>query len=498
MLLILPVIYILFHSANGPSWLRASLIMLGILVSVLLHELGHTFVAQFFKNSVESIILWPLGGITTLCRRSGKIGQEIMIHVAGPLTNLLIAVALSLIVAVLRGLQVGQAFRDLAVVMVWMNLSLALSNLLPVCPLDGGSILYGLVQLRFGEPAANQVGYIASLLVWLGVAFLGVALDAPITFVMGLLLFLRLVYIHPGVQRRINMVRLYFRKAHVYHYLRHDYDRAILACAPALAANPNDIETLLIRGVSYFSISEWEPAQANFDVVLAREPDNEQALVFLGFIYMLMGEYDPALKNFERIKALNPDAADTYLFCGDIYCAQGQYELALGELQRAAALGEDSFSFYLTRSEAHYYLKHDDLARQDQVEAFQRFGPGSLSTGELDLASYKGKLDWAEDLFSWAQEKYPHEWIAYQARADAYLVNDQPDKAIVDYTRAIELAPKEWVSHLRRGMAYQKAGQLDRAVEDFRCMKKLTRQPYVQRRASQLLQQVTGETPSPR
>jgi len=83
--------------------------------------------------------------------------------------------------------------------------------------------------------------------------------------------------------------------------------------------------------------------------------------------------------------------------------------------------------------------------------------------------------------------KQPQSGYAYQGRADAYRVNNQYDKAIANYTRALELNPREPRLYLGRGKCYQAINNPDRAAADFRQSLTITDKLHLKRQAEELL-----------
>src|SRR5277367_598109 len=144
----------LTESTHGPADAGRGLALVGIIFgSVVLHELGHALVGMRSGVPAKAIILLPIGGVTLLdeTQRPIKPGmltwkRDIRIAVAGPLVNIVIAiVAGGVLLAVAPEVHLwtkpyvysGNLPRSL----VWANLGLALFNLLPAYPMDGGKIL---------------------------------------------------------------------------------------------------------------------------------------------------------------------------------------------------------------------------------------------------------------------------------------------------------------------------------------------------------------------
>lgn len=146
-------LYPVFAPGSGTiAYLTAATLgVIGLFASILLHELGHSLVAQREDISVDGITLWLLGGVARLDREPDSPGAAFRVAAAGP--------AVSVVLAVMAGLATygvyALGFGDLLFVTVGYlalaNASLALFNLLPALPLDGGRILQSWLWHRNGN-----------------------------------------------------------------------------------------------------------------------------------------------------------------------------------------------------------------------------------------------------------------------------------------------------------------------------------------------------------
>jgi Zn-dependent protease/CBS domain-containing protein len=111
------------------------------LASLLAHELAHSVVARRNGIEVESIVLWLLGGVAQLRGEAKTPGADFRIAIVGPLTSLLLAVVFGLAGAAVAALSTtGLPFGVLMYLAV-TNAILAVFNLIPAAPLDGGRVL---------------------------------------------------------------------------------------------------------------------------------------------------------------------------------------------------------------------------------------------------------------------------------------------------------------------------------------------------------------------
>jgi Zn-dependent protease/predicted transcriptional regulator len=171
-----------------------------LFVCVVLHELGHSLVAQQFGVRVHDITLWPIGGVARLANMPKRPLAEFVITAAGPLVNLILALVFGVLtvlaigperlftmIATGRGwfrLLDSQNVLSLLTLLTVQNLLLALFNLLPAFPLDGGrllrSFLAALIPFRTATRAASYVGQ------GLAVVLVGLSFLPPFNFFLAL------------------------------------------------------------------------------------------------------------------------------------------------------------------------------------------------------------------------------------------------------------------------------------------------------------------------
>jgi Zn-dependent protease/CBS domain-containing protein len=188
--------------------LTETVTIVALFFCVLLHEFGHSLVAQRFGLEIHSITLLPLGGVSKLESLPEKPADEVKITLAGPLVNVVLAPIL-FGVGLLFGAvprvpgdlfmsigSVGQFFFYLG----YLNVVLAVFNLLPAFPLDGGRILRALLASRLGAVRATDISSAVGQL--FAVAFFLVGLLGG-----NFLLALVAVFIYFGATGEAQMVR---------------------------------------------------------------------------------------------------------------------------------------------------------------------------------------------------------------------------------------------------------------------------------------------------
>lgn len=145
-------------------WIMGVTASLLIFASILLHELSHSFVAQKNNISIKKITLFIFGGIAHITREPDNPKTELKIAIAGPLASFIIAFIFSLaalLFSVLSPYHNKLIFEFFAYLFI-MNIILAVFNLIPAFPLDGGRILRAIIWMSTNnmEKATRTASYI--------------------------------------------------------------------------------------------------------------------------------------------------------------------------------------------------------------------------------------------------------------------------------------------------------------------------------------------------
>lgn len=153
------------HGAPGAAF--GVLLMLALFLCVVLHELGHSVVAQRLGIPVREIVLLPIGGVALLSKNPRKPVHELLIAAAGPLVNVVIAVLLATVLGATGRLHLDSetllatGTRPSADTLLhWLlaaNVTLVLFNLLPAFPMDGGRILRAVLAMAVGFTRATRI-----------------------------------------------------------------------------------------------------------------------------------------------------------------------------------------------------------------------------------------------------------------------------------------------------------------------------------------------------
>lgn len=155
------------------KWVLGSIISLMLFVSVLLHELSHSLVSVRTGTPVKKITLFIFGGVAQIEKEPDTPVNEIKIALAGPAMSIFLFVLFMLIVYALDYFKATEVFIIPFVYLSNVNLILALFNLLPAFPLDGGRVVRALIwkfsgnlqkATKFSSNMGRIFGYLLILL----------------------------------------------------------------------------------------------------------------------------------------------------------------------------------------------------------------------------------------------------------------------------------------------------------------------------------------------
>lgn len=168
--------------------------LFALFACIVLHELGHALTARRYHINTGSINLLPIGGVALLEGMPEKPGQELAVAIAGPLVNVAIAGVLFAVISSTGGFpaqwEEAMLGKDAFLLNLYVvNLFLALFNLIPAFPMDGGRIFRALLSFRFPRAKATRMaGNLGQVLAILFVV-LGFFVNPMLIFI-GLFIFL--------------------------------------------------------------------------------------------------------------------------------------------------------------------------------------------------------------------------------------------------------------------------------------------------------------------
>jgi stage IV sporulation protein FB len=187
-LLFLGWIFAASYSSGGADAAWSTLLFVILLFAcVVAHEFGHIFTARAFGVATPDVTLLPIGGVARLERIPEAPHEEFLIAIAGPLVN--VAIAFGLVGLAGAHLHAG----DLAAVdsasvslvdrLAIVNLFLALFNMIPAFPMDGGRVLRALLASRLGFVRATEIAAAIGQGVAFALGFIGLLYNPMLIFI---------------------------------------------------------------------------------------------------------------------------------------------------------------------------------------------------------------------------------------------------------------------------------------------------------------------------
>lgn len=254
-----------------------------------------------------------------------------------------------------------------------------------------------------------------------------------------------------------------------------DFDTSIRAATNAIRLNPQMAEAYTWRGKAYYASSSGDQKAALMDLqkAISIDPKVEGGYEYLAMIYDSQKEYDKALAALNRAIEADPSDRDLHNSRATVLLTLGESERALQDQSEYIRLGPDKPSGYMKRGVLLEKLGRYDLALSDYSRAIT-LQPASdiLVTGQsfktrASLLSRLGRHKESIADLSKAIGLDDSDDDALRTRGDEYFALGHLEKAIADYTRAIELSPQyARASFEARSKAYRALGKFELAEKD--------------------------------
>lgn len=186
--------FIAFGRGGLAESLFGILFILALFACVLLHEFGHALAARVYGINTPDITLLPIGGLARLERMPREPKHELVVAIAGPAVNVVIALVLFLFLQTSPPLQEftldAKSFTGFMANLMVVNVWLVLFNLVPAFPMDGGRVLRAFLAMRFSYSRATTIAaVVGQSLAFIG-GFLGFIIPAPLLIFIAFFVFL--------------------------------------------------------------------------------------------------------------------------------------------------------------------------------------------------------------------------------------------------------------------------------------------------------------------
>ena len=186
-----------YGDSAGPVY--GVIVTLALFALVLLHELGHSLAAMGYGIPVKDITLLPIGGVARLERMPEKPLHELVVALAGPAVNVALAAILLPLVVTLAAAQstpfslamlTRPGLTGLLAFLLMANVSLAVFNMIPAFPLDGGRVLRAILGFFVGYQRSTQMAVTIGRLLAVGLGILALVYGQIFLAIIALFIFI--------------------------------------------------------------------------------------------------------------------------------------------------------------------------------------------------------------------------------------------------------------------------------------------------------------------
>jgi len=164
--------------SDTATWTTAIITGLLFFVSILLHELSHAAVAKLRGLPVRAITLFALGGVAQIEKDAADAKTEFWMGIMGPIASVLIGVVCLLLSYLLGWNLAGEPNGPIAAMFMWLgviNIALAIFNMIPGFPLDGGRVLRAIVWWITGDASrSTRIASVVGQFVAFGFIMIGI------------------------------------------------------------------------------------------------------------------------------------------------------------------------------------------------------------------------------------------------------------------------------------------------------------------------------------
>lgn len=181
-----------YSSAGLPAAIENVAFVLALFACVVAHEFGHALMARRFGIKTPDITLLPIGGLARLERMPEQPIQEVWVALAGPAVNIVIwfvLVALGAGMPLETMAQIDSTDSSLLSRLAYVNLLLAVFNMIPAFPMDGGRVFRALLCLKMDRVKATRIAASGGQVVAVAFGFLGLSTGNPVLVLIAIFVF---------------------------------------------------------------------------------------------------------------------------------------------------------------------------------------------------------------------------------------------------------------------------------------------------------------------
>lgn len=214
--------YAAYSQLGAQAALWNVLFIVALFVCVVAHEFGHALMARRYGIRTPDITLLPIGGVARLERMPENPVHEILVALAGPAVNVVIWIVLTLGFGVETRLDdladTQMTAKDFISQLALVNIVLAVFNMIPAFPMDGGRVFRAVLSLWMDRVQATRIAGLAGQIVAVLFAFAGLSGGNPMLVLIALFVFMAAAAESNDVAMRSVVRRLVARDAMITSY----------------------------------------------------------------------------------------------------------------------------------------------------------------------------------------------------------------------------------------------------------------------------------------
>ena len=250
-------------------------------------------------------------------------------------------------------------------------------------------------------------------------------------------------------------------------------EKAIAAYSRAIELKPDHIDAYFLRGLSYIERGNNAKAIADFSKVIELKSDYNNAHHYRCGAYLMGGNYEQAIADCTKAIEMEPKNSKAYSFLGEAYCGISRALIERGDYDNAIAISSNAIKQYNLSTDAERRRHAASLRAPGVTRLIPRSDAMVISRGQStayilrgDAYFEKADADKAIANYTLAIE-INADYTTFMSRGNAYFKLGDYDNAIVDFTRMIDFKPMESLGYTLRGNTYQAKGNKAQAEADF-------------------------------
>ncbi len=245
------------------------------------------------------------------------------------------------------------------------------------------------------------------------------------------------------------------------------HQASLEALTERIESNPDDVEARMQRGQVLIKQAEFEQAIEEYTAALRQRPEAAVLYRLRGLAHVRTGQLDQAITDFTEALRLEPRQLEAIVNRALTYAQKGEYERAIADYTEGLRLSPRDEILYYNRGNARFARGEYAQAVADYSESLRLDSSNLWALGNRGRAYLlSGEPGRAVTDFTRLLQLDPNNVRARCDRASAYQELGRHSLAVADLTEALRLDPSPNLWH-ERGLAYALAGDLQRAVADF-------------------------------